>query len=150
MPSVAALAIAPVKALALEQPQELELEAGGVRGNRRFYLVDENGRLFGGTRHGPLVRVRSEVDGDTLTLHFPDGRSVAGEVALGGPTTTDFYGRPVAGRLVDGPWSDALSGYVGRQFAFVAIENGHPVNYWAAHEAEDRVARALLAELAAG
>jgi D-alanyl-D-alanine carboxypeptidase/D-alanyl-D-alanine-endopeptidase (penicillin-binding protein 4) len=46
--------------------------------------------------------------------------------------------------------ASALSGYVGRRFAFVAIENGHPVNYWAAHEAEDRVARALLAELRAG
>jgi len=124
VPSVATLAIAPVKALALQQSQELELEAGGVRGNRRFYLVDENGRLFGGTRHGPLVRVRSEVDGDTLTLHFPDGRSVAGEVALGGPTTTDFYGRPVAGRLVDGPWSDALSDYARKNLHLVrAVED---------------------------
>ena len=43
--------------------------------------------------------------------------------------------------------ASALSGYVGRPFAFVAIENGHPVDYWAAHEAEDGVAKALLAEL---
>ncbi len=43
--------------------------------------------------------------------------------------------------------ASALSGYVGRRFAFVAIENGHPVDYWAAHTAEDGVARALLAEL---
>ena len=43
--------------------------------------------------------------------------------------------------------ASALSGYVGSRFAFVAIENGHPVNYWAAHAAEDGVAKALLAEL---
>jgi D-alanyl-D-alanine carboxypeptidase/D-alanyl-D-alanine-endopeptidase (penicillin-binding protein 4) len=43
--------------------------------------------------------------------------------------------------------ASALSGYVGRRFAFVAIENGHPVDYWAAHSAEDGVAKALLAEL---
>jgi D-alanyl-D-alanine carboxypeptidase/D-alanyl-D-alanine-endopeptidase (penicillin-binding protein 4) len=43
--------------------------------------------------------------------------------------------------------ASALSGFVGRRFAFVAIENGHPVDYWAAHTAEDGVARALLAEL---
>ena len=30
------------------------------------------------------------------------------------------------------------------RFAFVAIENGHPVDYWAAHAAEDGVAEALL------
>jgi serine-type D-Ala-D-Ala carboxypeptidase/endopeptidase (penicillin-binding protein 4) len=43
--------------------------------------------------------------------------------------------------------ASALSGYVGRRFAFVAIENGHPVDYWAAHTAEDGVAKALLAEV---
>jgi D-alanyl-D-alanine carboxypeptidase/D-alanyl-D-alanine-endopeptidase (penicillin-binding protein 4) len=43
--------------------------------------------------------------------------------------------------------ASALSGYVGRRFAFVTIENGHPVDYWAAHAAEDGVAKALLAEL---
>ena len=43
--------------------------------------------------------------------------------------------------------ASALSGYVGTRFAFVAIENGEPVDYWAAHSAEDGVAKALLAEL---
>jgi D-alanyl-D-alanine carboxypeptidase/D-alanyl-D-alanine-endopeptidase (penicillin-binding protein 4) len=43
--------------------------------------------------------------------------------------------------------ASALSGYVGTRFAFVAIENGHPVNYWAAHAAEDGVAKALISEL---
>ena len=45
--------------------------------------------------------------------------------------------------------ASALSGYVGRQFAFVAIENGDPVDYTAAHSAEDGVAEALLDELQA-
>jgi serine-type D-Ala-D-Ala carboxypeptidase/endopeptidase (penicillin-binding protein 4) len=40
--------------------------------------------------------------------------------------------------------ASALSGYVGREFAFVAIENGDPVNYTAAHSAEDGVAEALI------
>ena len=43
--------------------------------------------------------------------------------------------------------ASALSGYIGRRFAFVAIENGHPVDYWAAHSAEDGVAEALLDEM---
>jgi uncharacterized protein YcbX len=121
MPSLAALAIAPVKALGLQHPHELELEPGGVRGNRRYFLVDDTGRLFGGTRHGPLVRVRSELDGETLALHFPDGRSIAADLDLdvGEQTTTDFYGRPVAGRLVEGPWSDALSDYARKNLRLV-------------------------------
>jgi len=44
--------------------------------------------------------------------------------------------------------ASALSGFVGRRFAFVAIENGHPVNYWAAHTAEDGIAKALIEVLA--
>jgi D-alanyl-D-alanine carboxypeptidase/D-alanyl-D-alanine-endopeptidase (penicillin-binding protein 4) len=43
--------------------------------------------------------------------------------------------------------ASALSGYVGTKYAFVAIENGEPVDYWAAHSAEDGVAKALLTEL---
>ncbi|HEY4346266.1 MAG TPA: D-alanyl-D-alanine carboxypeptidase/D-alanyl-D-alanine-endopeptidase [Gaiellaceae bacterium] len=45
--------------------------------------------------------------------------------------------------------SSALSGYVGRRYAFVAIENGNPVDYWAAHAAEDGVAEALIDQVQA-
>jgi D-alanyl-D-alanine carboxypeptidase/D-alanyl-D-alanine-endopeptidase (penicillin-binding protein 4) len=40
----------------------------------------------------------------------------------------------------------ALSGYVGRRFAFVVIENGRPVQLWAAREAQDRFAGVLAAQ----
>ena len=43
--------------------------------------------------------------------------------------------------------ASALSGYVGTKYAFVAIENGKPVDFLAARSAEDGVAKALLAEL---
>ena len=46
--------------------------------------------------------------------------------------------------------ASALSGYVGTRFAFVAIENGYPVNDAAAHSAEDAVAEALLDQLGTG
>ena len=45
--------------------------------------------------------------------------------------------------------ASALSGFVGGRFAFVAIENGHPVDPEAAHTAEDRVADALAARVVA-
>ena len=43
--------------------------------------------------------------------------------------------------------ASALSGYVGQRYAFVAIENGDPVDDWAAHTAEDAVAEALIGEI---
>jgi uncharacterized protein YcbX len=112
---VAWISIAPVKALALVHPDSVELEPHGVRENRRFYLRDADGRLVNGKRQGRLVQVAPEWDerAGTLALRFPDGRVVAGEVAVGEAVTTDFFGRPVAAHVVVGPWSDALSEWTG-------------------------------------
>jgi D-alanyl-D-alanine carboxypeptidase/D-alanyl-D-alanine-endopeptidase (penicillin-binding protein 4) len=39
--------------------------------------------------------------------------------------------------------ASALSGYVRTRYAFAVLENGDPVAYWSAHEAEDRFVTAL-------
>jgi uncharacterized protein YcbX len=57
-----------------------------------------------------------------LALRFPDGVIVGGDVEVGDDVTTDFFGRPVAGRLVVGPWSEALSELAGRQLRLVRLE----------------------------
>ena len=50
-----------------------------------------------------------------LALAFPDGRRVAAPVVRGAAVSTPFYdGRPVPGRLVEGPFAAALSEYLGR------------------------------------
>ena len=61
------------------------------------------------------------VDGNPL-LRFPDGSVVVGDVELGERIVTSFFGRPVDGRLVEGPWSDALSAYVGRPVRLARTE----------------------------
>jgi uncharacterized protein YcbX len=121
--SVAAISVAPVKALGLHHPAEVELTDAGVRGNRLFYLVDEAGRLVGGVKHGTLVRIRAEVEDAHLTLRFPSGAVVADDVQLADSVTTDFWGRPVEGRLVGGPWSDALSDFAGAHLQLVRVVN---------------------------
>lgn len=40
--------------------------------------------------------------------------------------------------------ASALSGYVRTRYAFAVLENGDPVSYWLAHEAEDRFVTALV------
>src|SRR5256885_5714094 len=115
MATVARISISPVKGLALVEVDEVELELTGARANRRFHIVDADGRRFNQLRNGALVQIRSEYDADAerLTLHFPDGSFADGEVSLGAEVTTDFYGRPVVGSYVEGPWSEALSGWAG-------------------------------------
>ena len=124
MGTLSRISIAPVKGLALTHPEEVSLESFGVAENRRFYLVDEDGRRYGLLRQGRLVQVEAETDADgtRLTLRFPDGAVIAGEVALGPRVATDFYGRTVAGRLVEGPWAEALSTHAGRPVRVVRAE----------------------------
>jgi len=112
MPTVARINVTPVKGLGLLHPEEVELTERGVESNRRYYLI-EGWRLLNGKDFGPLVQVRPEAENSRLALRFPDGNVVEGEVDLGEPVRTNFWGRPVDGRLVHGPWADALSAYAG-------------------------------------
>ena len=121
MATVARINVTPVKGLGLLHPEEVELTERGVESNRRYYLI-EGWRLFNGKDHGPLVRIVPAADNGSLTLRFPDGREVDGEVELGEPVTTNFWGRPVGGRLVRGPWADALSDYAATSLQLVRTD----------------------------
>jgi uncharacterized protein len=119
VPAVSWLSVAPVKGLALVRRDELTLERYGALENRRFHLLDSDGRFVNGlTRvERPLFAVVPEWDEheDTLRLRFPDGREVKGPVRLGEPVSTWFYDRAAPGRLVEGPWSEALTAWAGRE-----------------------------------
>jgi|SRR5215210_4143034 len=121
MAEVAWLSIAPVKGLALVDAGEIELERDGVAENRRFWIVDERGRMYTQLRDGRLALVHARYDAgcQRLELHFPGGETAAGDVELGGNVETDFYGRPVSGRLVPGPFAEALSRFTGHQLRLV-------------------------------
>src|SRR5690349_15914036 len=121
---VVRLAIAPVKGLGLVHPDEVVLNRDGVRNDRRFYLIDPDGRLINNKTCGELIQVIPEVSDDAsqLTLVFPGGEAVAGEVGAGEAVETSFYGRPVTGRLAEGPWSDALSEHAGRPLRLVRTD----------------------------
>jgi uncharacterized protein YcbX len=125
---VARISIAPVKALGLVHPDEVELGEGGVAGDRRFWLVDETGRLMNAKRRGSLLAVRPAWDEETrrLELTFPDGRVVAGTVEPGEPVEAQMYGEPQPSRRVEGPWADALSAYAGRRLTLLWSDGGAP------------------------
>jgi uncharacterized protein YcbX len=126
--TVSWIAVTPVKGLAIAHRDEVLLEPFGVRENRRFHLIGEEGRLLNAKQLGPLVQVGADWDEEarTLALRFPDGSVVSGEVELGQRVSTNFYGqRDVDGRLVVGPWPEALSSFVGRPLRLVqATEPG--------------------------
>ena len=126
MHAVSWLSVAPVKGLALARRDELTLDRYGALENRRFHLLDEQGRFVNGlTRLGRSlfgVSAAWDPEADTLELTFPDGGVVAAVVELGEPVTTDFYGRGEPGRVVLGPWAEALSSFAGLELRLVRTD----------------------------
>jgi uncharacterized protein YcbX len=121
MPTVARLSIAPVRSLGLEHPKQIDLTDIGVVEDRRFYLVDDTGRLVDRLVVGELVQVSAHTDRDAtrLRMEFPDGTVLDDEIRLREPIATDVYGRTAVGRAVDGPWAEALSAIADRRIRLI-------------------------------
>ncbi len=135
MITVTGLALTPVKATRLRAVDEIVLGPDGAEGNRRFFLIDERGRMVNSKRLGVLQTVIADYSGPDrcLTLTFPDGRVVEGVVSTGGEVDTRFFSRTRAATLVPGPWSVALSEYAGHPLRLVeadgdgaAVDRGRP------------------------
>ena len=118
---VAWISHCPVKGLAIRQLDDCELTEAGIAGDREFFLVDKNDRLVNSKGLGVLQQVvpRYDDEEDSLTLAFPDGTTVSREVSFNGSLATRFWKETVDVRVVDGPWSEALSDYAGRDLRLV-------------------------------
>ena len=123
-PAVSRLSYTPVKGLALIHPDELYVDVHGVDDNRRFYLIREDGRRYEITKDGRTALVVPAYDAETemLSLRFPDGTAVEGPVQLDGRVVTDFYSRPVSGRVVQGAFAEGLSRFVGKPLRIVKAD----------------------------
>ena len=123
MPTIGRFNVTPMKGTALHHPERVELWRGGIPGNRRFFLIDQRGRLFSGYDHGALVRLRAAHENGALSVTFPDGTEAVSETtALGDPVVVDMSGRAVAGRVMDGTLGRALSDHVGRAVRVVMAD----------------------------
>jgi uncharacterized protein len=120
--TVAWIANAPVKGLSLSLLREAVLGPAGIEGDRAFYLVDDEGRLTNAKRAGNLLRASAEASDGRLLVRLPDGSVVEGRTELGAPVETNFYGRPVRGRVVQGPWAAALSALAGLPLTLVRAD----------------------------
>jgi uncharacterized protein len=137
---VGALSSTPVKALRIARHERVELERGGIRGDRRFYLVEERGWMVNGKHSGALNEGCAELEegdavdagksrreepaGERLTLRFPDGSTVSQEIELGETLHTRFSSRPREARLVLGPFAAALSEHAGERLRLVRASDG--------------------------
>lgn len=133
MITVTALSVTAVKATRLQAADQIVLGPDGAEGNRRFFLIDDRGRMVNAKILGQLQRVIASVDGDRLEMTFPDGRVVEDVVSSGDEVQTRFFSRERQARIVEGPWSAALSELCGRALRLVeadgdgaAVDRGRP------------------------
>ena len=125
MARVARINIAPVRSLALEHREAVELTERGVVEDRRFFVRDAaNARIVDQLIAGPMVQVKAWTDPEAtmLRLTFPDGRVLEGDVQLGDPVETPIHHRVGVGHDVVGPWGPALSEFLGREVVIVRCD----------------------------
>lgn len=132
---VTQLSMTAVKGMRVEPVQAITLESHGARGNRAFYVIDDDGRMVNGKDLPTLQSIAAayDVDAAALALTFPDGSVVSAEIGRGDAVTTRFFSSEREATELDGPWSQALSQYFGRPLRIVdcgrsAVDRGREAN----------------------
>lgn len=141
---VAWIHVAPIKALAVQELDVVELGLCCVENDRRFCIVDPEGRMLNAKRVQRFVAIRPRFDSDyrRLVLEMPDGSAVEARADVGRATAVTIYGRTVAAREVDGPFSTALSAIAERPVRLVRFDRaGEGVD-----RADEGAGASLLAE----
>ena len=126
---VTRLSVTPIKGLALDHPQSIEITATGPVGDRAFYLVDASDRLTSISKTGSLVGVSAAWDdsGQLLTLSDAAGKVLISEqISLGAPHIADFFGfRKARGHEVDGAWGQVFSDLAGQPLRLVKADEAN-------------------------
>ncbi len=145
--AVTALATTAVKGTRLRKVSQIELDESGARGNRSFYVIDERDRMINGKQSGELQAVIADYTASEreLTLTFPDGTVVGGQIEHGESLSTRFFSRPAQAKLVLGRWGQALSAHIGQPVRIVETLGGVDRGR---HGAASLISRASLGRLA--
>ena len=126
MPSVARISVTPVRTFRLVHPDEVQLTALGVVENRRFLLVDAEGKRLRSSLTVWPAPVSAEWDASSETLRVEvDGEAFEGAALGDGESfVVDLNGGPVTVQAVGGAWADALSELLGKPVRIARPE--HP------------------------
>lgn len=127
-PRITRISFAPVKGMGIASLAEAEVTRYGIPGDRMFYLVDSRRRMVNAKRFGGLLLIRPGYDRDTgvLKLRFPDGSTCEGKVQAGNFEAVTFFGKQVQARPVAGPFSEAVSGFIGEDLRLMARPENRP------------------------
>jgi uncharacterized protein YcbX len=96
------------------QHDGVELTAEGPVGDRVFCLVDPaRARVLRTVENPSLLRCVARWDGKLLSVDLPGGSVEGAPEPSGEDVKVDYWGRPAALEVVDGPWAAAYSRHLG-------------------------------------
>ena len=124
--TVTALYTAAIKGTRVSSVEQVVLDERGAAGDRKFFVADDRNRMRNGKQIGSLQAIIARFEPPRLTLEFPDGSVLDGEVELGGPVSAQFFSHQLVGLEVLGPWSQALSDFCGTPLRL--LESGSAVD----------------------
>ena len=126
------------------------LTAGGVRGDRELCLVDPDARVVLKTvRHPRLLQAVVDVDAERVSVALAGGVVRAAPVATGEWLEVDYWGRPAAVEVLDGPWATRFSAHLGRPVVLTRAAPGAVVYGAAVSLVTTSAARELESRLGA-
>ena len=125
MPVIKSIHIAPVKSLALVNPESVHVGFPGIEEDRRFLVRNDAGAMVTQRQIGKLAQVKADYCAatDILSLEFPDGETVGGTPELGEQVKMKVFRREVRGRVVTGELSEALSAFCGESLSLMKPED---------------------------
>lgn len=116
--TVTRLSTTPVKGLTLHHPESIELTTHGAADDRRFYLIDDTGKLQSCTRNQSLYGLTAKWQQQSRRLTISRGADVliTGIIESGSAVQTDMWGLRTLGAdvVADPIWSTFFSDLVGR------------------------------------
>lgn len=137
----------PLKGARHRPHDAVQLATDGPVGDRVFCLVDPaRGRVVRTVENPSLVRATASWDAGVLSVDLP------GSTVEGAPTPTgevlkcDYWGRSAAVEIVEGPWAEAFSDYLGYDVLLARSVNAGEVVYGASVTLLTTASMRLLSE----
>ncbi|MGC9221177.1 MAG: MOSC domain-containing protein [Solirubrobacteraceae bacterium] len=127
---VTRLLTTPIKGIRVNDVPSIMINRSGAAGDRRFFLVDDRDRMVNAKPLGMLQTVSGSFDEHCalLSLVMPNGVKVEAPVQFDTSMPEQPYGHFRAGRVVRGPWAEALSELAQRRLRLVmtasAVDRG--------------------------
>lgn len=125
MPVIKSIHIAPVKSLALIDPESVYVGVDGIEEDRRFLVRNGAGAMVTQRQIGELAQIRADYCAPTgvMRLGFPNGESIRAAPELGERVEMKVFRRVVSGRIVTGELSQALSDFCGETLTLMKSES---------------------------